>query len=86
MTNDYSTASGEIDVLVGSNFFYWSVVTSNTVRGDHGPLTVNSKLGWLLSGAIDTIETRQISHAHVVIAGDPFNSLQEDDDILVDSL
>ena len=83
--NDYSTASGEIDVLVGSNF-YWSVVTGDTVWGDHGPFTVNSKLGWLLSGAIDTMEARQISHAYVVITVDPFNSLQEDDDILVDSL
>ena len=51
---------------------------------DHGPVTVISKLGWLLSGAIDTMEAR-ISHAYVVITGDPANPLQ-DDDILVDSL
>ena len=84
MANYYSTAPGEIDVSVGSNF-YWSVVTGDTIREDHGPVTVNSKLGWLLSGAIDTMEARQISHAYVVITGDPANPLQ-DDDILVDSL
>ena len=32
------------------------------------------------------MEARQISHAHVVITGDPANPLQEDDDVLVDSL
>ena len=85
LADDYSSVPGEIDVLIGSNF-YWSVVTGDTVRGDHGPVAVNSKLGWLLSGAVDTMEARQISHAHVVITGDPANPLQEDDDVLVDSL
>ena len=84
LADDYSTTPGEIDVLIGSNF-YWSVVTGDTLRGDHGPVAVNSKLGWLLSGAVDTMEARQISHAHVVITGDPANPLQEDD-VLVNSL
>ena len=70
LADDYSATPGEIDVLIGSNF-YWSIVTGDTVRGDHGPLAVNSKLiGCLLSGAVDSMEARQISHAHVVITGD----------------
>ena len=84
LADDCSTTPGEIDVLIGSNF-YWSVVTGDTIRGDHGPVAVNSKLGWLLSGAVDTMEARQISHTHVVITGDPANPLQ-DDDVLVNSL
>ena len=56
------------------------------VRGDHGPVAVNSKLGWLLSGTVETFEAKQISHAHVVITGDPASLLQERDDVLVDSL
>ena len=83
LADDYSTTPGEIDVLIESNF-YLSVVTGDTIRGDHGPVTINSKLGWLLSGVVDTMKARQISHAHVVITGDPANPLQ-DDDVLVNS-
>ena len=85
LADDYSVTPGEMDILIGSNF-YWIVVTGDTVRGDYGPVAVNSKFGWLLSGAVDTIEAKQISHAHVVITGDPANPLQERDDLLVNSL
>ena len=85
LADNYRGSRGDIDVLIGSNF-YWSVVTGDTVRGDHGPVAVNSKLGWLLSGAVDTIEARHISHSHVVITGDPPNPLQGEDDMLVSSL
>ena len=45
LADDYSSAPGEIDVLIGFNF-YWGIVMGDTVRGDHGPVTVNGKLGW----------------------------------------
>ena len=38
-----------VDVLVGSDS-YWNIVGSDTVRGDTGPVAVESKFGWLLSG------------------------------------
>ena len=72
-------------MLIGSNF-YWNVVTGDTLRGDHGPVAVNSKLGWLLSGADDTVEAKQITHSHVIITGSPTNPLQDGDDVLVRSL
>ena len=40
LADDYSSAPGEIDVLIGSNF-YCSVITGDTVRGDHGPVAAN---------------------------------------------
>ena len=39
--------SGSIDVLIGSNY-YWSIVTGELVRGDSGPVAMNSAFGWLL--------------------------------------
>ena len=84
LADDYSVTRGEIDVLIGSNL-YWSIVASDIVRGDHGSVAINSKLGWLLSGTVETIEAEQISHAHIVITGDPASSLQERDNVLVDS-
>ena len=59
LADNYRGASKEIDVLIGSNY-YWNVVSGGAVRGDHGPITVNSKLGWLLSGAVDSNEASEL--------------------------
>lgn len=40
----------------------------------------------MLSGTVETFEAKQITHAHVVITGDPASPVQERDDVLVDSL
>ena len=55
---------GEIDVLISSNF-YWSIVTGEVVREENGLVAVNSKLGWLLSGTIDSQEISVLSHVNV---------------------
>lgn len=85
LADNYNGNGGEIDVLIGSNC-YWNIVTGETTRGDHGPVAVNSKLGWLLSGTVDTIESRLISHTYLVISGSPANPVQREDDVLVNSL
>ena len=41
------------------------------VKADEGPVAVNSKLGWLLSGPIDSREVHSVSHTNVVISGTP---------------
>ena len=38
-----------VEMLVGSDF-YWQVTTGETIRGQTGPVPVNTKLGWVLSG------------------------------------
>ena len=38
-----------IDVLIGSDF-YWSIILDGIRQGEKGPVAVNSKLGWILSG------------------------------------
>jgi len=85
LADNYNATSGEIDVLIGSNY-YWNVVSGDTVRGDHGPVAVNSKLGWLLSGTVDSIEAMKINHTHLIISGSPANPLHTNDNVLMESL
>ena len=68
LADECSTPREEIDILIGSNF-YWNIVMVEVVKADEGPVTVNSKLGWLLSGPIDSQEVHSVSHTNVVISG-----------------
>ena len=38
-----------IDVLIGADY-YWELVTGKTLRGTEGPVAVDTRLGWVLSG------------------------------------
>ena len=82
LADNYNGARGEIDVLIGSKY-YWSVVSGDTLRGDHGPVAVNSKLGWLLSGTVNTIAAMEIRHTHLIISGSPANPVHSEDNVLV---
>lgn len=41
----------DIDILVGSDQ-YWSLVSGRVVRGGHGPIAIETKLGWVLLGPV----------------------------------
>ena len=43
---DYGTGEDnvEVDILVGSDK-YWSLVSGRVVRGEHGPIAIETKLG-----------------------------------------
>lgn len=41
--------SMQVDLLIGSDF-YWEFVTGKTIRGDGGPVAIETTLGWVLSG------------------------------------
>jgi hypothetical protein len=45
----------EVDVLIGSDL-YWSLVTGRVIRGKSGPIAIHTKVGWVLSGAINNHE------------------------------
>ena len=48
--NDWSNSSQiSPDVLLGSDQ-YWSLLTGETVRGENGPVAINTHVGWILSG------------------------------------
>ena len=55
---------GEIDILIGSSF-YWSIVTGEIVREEGSLVAVNSKLGWLLSGPIDSLDAGVLSRCYL---------------------
>ena len=42
-----------VDVLVGSDH-YWDLITGRVRRGSDGPVAIDTKLGWVLSGPIST--------------------------------
>jgi len=42
-------ASDTIDILIGSDH-YWDIVIGDITREGDGPVAINSRLGWLLSG------------------------------------
>lgn len=49
LADDFSDSSGEIDILIGSDF-YWTIATGEVLRTNGEPTAMSSKLGWLLSG------------------------------------
>ena len=44
--------------MIGSDQ-YWDLVTGDVIKGKEGPITVNSKFGWLLSGPVHTPSNEQ---------------------------
>ena len=45
----------EIDVLIGSDS-YWNLVTGRVIRGRCGPIAIQTKVGWVLSGPAEQQE------------------------------
>ena len=57
---------GSIDVLIGSDN-YWKFVMGEVRRGEQGPIAVQSKLGWLLSGSMDSSHWDELTHANLIL-------------------
>ena len=61
----------EIDLLIGSDF-YWSVVAGKTKTGKNNePVAVETKFGWVLNGPVTSFEastnlTFESEHSHVL--------------------
>lgn len=56
-----------IDILIGSDF-YFEVLTGEVDRGDSGPVAVNSKFGWVVSGTmLEKGEMSDMSVTNLVI-------------------
>lgn len=57
------------------------------MREENGLVAVNSKLGWLLSGPIDSLDVGVLSHVNVMITGASTSKVCGDkEDVLYDSL
>ena len=59
-----------IDVLVGSDY-YWNFVTGETCRGTDGPVAIRSRLGWLLSGVVDSSHGGANACTHLILTNGP---------------
>ena len=79
LADDGSDNKEGIDILIGLNF-YWNIVTDELRRGEHGPIAVNSRFGWLLSGPIQTLGPVESTHVHMIISGDLDNAAPSDED------
>jgi len=54
------SSSCAIDLLIGADF-YWDIVENHIVRGK-GPTAVASKLGYLLSGPLQSTQADKVAH------------------------
>ena len=61
LANRYSESEiPEIDLLIGSDT-YWDIVTGEIVRGVHGLVAINTRLGWVLSGPVQTSDVTSVN-------------------------
>ncbi|XP_028407174.1 uncharacterized protein LOC114529561 [Dendronephthya gigantea] len=69
LADDWEDPRGSIDILIGSDY-YWSVVTGEVVQGSDGcgPAAVTSKLGWLLSGPVDSTVGISATHSNLIVS------------------
>ena len=42
-----------VDILIGSDY-YWELATGKTCRDEEGPVAIHTKLGWILSGPVQS--------------------------------
>ena len=54
-----SAQERRIDMLIGMNYYY-QIVTGEVVTGKSGPVALNIKLGWLLSGPYDVYSDNKV--------------------------
>lgn len=79
-------AEGSIDILIHC-YYYWDFVMGETRLGDKGPIAVNSKLGWLLSGPVKgTLDQSCVTHSNLIIEGHDALFARNEDDIITNTL
>ena len=55
----------EVDVLIGGDY-YWSIFTRKIVRGEIGPVAMETLLGWILSGNTEVKGLPEYVSTHVL--------------------
>ena len=81
---DSPGSNESIDVLIGSKH-YWDFVEGDIVRGEFGPVAIDSKFGWLLSGSTNNGLYNETCTANLVF-GSSDSQLETTQDPLVDVL
>ena len=55
----HHSLAGAPEVLIGSDH-YWQLVTGTVVRGSDGPVAIQTKLGWVLTGPVSVSDGSQV--------------------------
>lgn len=82
---DSSDSNDSVDVLIGSDY-YWDIIGGDTVRGEFGPVAIDSKFGWLLSGPANDALYNETSRTNLIISGTCDSQFETTQDPLVDTL
>jgi len=86
LADEPCTSARSIDLLIGSDY-YWNFVTGETKRGVKGPITINSKFGWLLSGPINgALDQGYVTYSNLIIKGQYPLFQPNANDVLANSL
>ena len=67
LADDPDKPRDRIDVLIGSDF-YWDIVTGDMKMGERGPIALSSRLGWLLSGPIESMAVANLASSYMIVA------------------
>lgn len=60
-------SDSSIDILIGPDY-YFDILTGEIVRGESGPVAINSEFGWVVSGPTnDTVSDSGTSSVHLLI-------------------
>ena len=81
LVENVDTDKGEIDIFVRSDF-YWSIVTEGLRICDKGPIAVNSKLGWLLSGPVHNSTMMKSTVTNLILTDTDVSNPTHDDVLL----
>ena len=75
----------EVDILVGCDY-YWDFITGQTIRGEGGPVAIQTRLGWVLSGPVNPVKhlvsTVNLVTTHVLRINSQPHGTKELDDTL----
>jgi len=66
LADDPDQPRDRIDVLIGSDF-YWDIVTGEMKMGEKGPIALSSRLGWLLSGPIESMAVANLASSYMIV-------------------
>ena len=81
LADDPTSPCERIDVSIGSDF-YWEFVSGDTRAEDKGPVAIKSKLGWLLSGPIESTAVANLASSHLIVENwDDHTDLPTDDQL-----
>ena len=83
--NGDENCSDSIDILIGSDY-YWRVIIGDIIRGDSGPVALNSHFGWVVSGPTKSLSVNYTVSTLIIDESDNVSTKTYSDHQLVQDL